>query len=157
MNLINAISNLNLRCSKVPIKSSCPGCPCTFSVRFWTATWNPTNYEKPFFSPHFPSFLPLKPTRLELNVQTWWSQSFTILCIEASSLLPRSFSFSGRRRWTSCSLESGGGGGRREWSPLPRRVDNADAHALRGEGGQTSASYPNLCRSGLVKIKTKKN
>lgn len=110
MNLINAISNLNLRCSKVPIKSSCPGCPCTFSVRFWTATWNPTNYEKPFFSPHFPSFLPLKPTRLELNVQTWWSQSFTILCIEASSLLPRSFSFSGRRRWTSCSLESGGGG-----------------------------------------------
>lgn len=31
------------------------------------------------------------------------------------------------------SLE--GGGGRREWSPLPRRVDNADAHALRGEGG----------------------
>lgn len=52
MNLINAISNPHLGCSKVQVQIKLPWVSCTIPAWFWTAKQNPTNDEKPFCSPH---------------------------------------------------------------------------------------------------------
>lgn len=106
MNLINAISNLKLRCSKVQIQIKLPWeSSYIFYVWFWTVRLNRPQYEilwimkKPFFSTH---------TSKKLMCKQDNSQSFTILYVEASRHSQFSYNWTtvvqNEQNYPSCSL-----------------------------------------------------